>query len=73
MINLKITNPEPNYDDDWDQWFQQLVNGAFGVVATDPKTGELHHYRMTLPELEELIIKEQAKPTATTDKNEAEQ
>jgi hypothetical protein len=57
MINPKTTDPEPNYDDDWDQWFQQLANDAFGVVAADPKTGELQHYRMTLPE--------EAQPTAT--------
>jgi chaperonin cofactor prefoldin len=39
--------------------FQELANPTnLVVVAADPVTGQLQEYRMTLPELEQLIEKE---------------
>jgi hypothetical protein len=56
MINPKNEITNNDYDEDWDRWFQELANPTnFVVVAADPVTGQLHEYRMTLPEREQLI------------------
>jgi hypothetical protein len=58
MTTKKTTNNH-DYDEDWDRWFQELANPTnLVVVAADPVTGQLQEYRMSLPELEQLIEKE---------------